>query len=83
MNGLHESESEVLFLPLNCYHVVFADDNMNCQRPELVYIMCAIPLAEYIVLNGKLKIPQRQAYLAPLYYYDESAINTVLIVLLL
>lgn len=45
--------------------------------------MCAISLAEYIVLNGKLKIPKRQAYFTPLYYYDESAINMVLIVLLL
>ena len=57
---------------------------MNRQRPELVYIMCTMSLAEYIVSTEcKLKIPKRQAYLALLYYYDESAINTLLIVLLL
>lgn len=83
LTALQCSQNEIVFVPLTVTLVSSRRPWIAKGQSSLTLCVPFLWLSLYSAPNGKLKIPQRQAYLAPLYYYDESAINTLLIVLLL
>lgn len=67
-----------------CVLFCFVFDRVNSYKLKLVLEVSSFLLrCEYLIQKDELKIPNRQAHLDFLYYYDESAINIAIIVLFL